>query len=126
MDLATLVLPTVTIDILHPATGEPTGLRITLRHKDCPQVKSVVKKYTQKLITSRRQRLTVDELTEQEIEILIAVVESWEWGGSAKWHGKKPDISEVRAVLSEPGAAFIRQQIDDSLSDANLFTNASA
>ncbi len=127
MDLATLTTDLATIDILMPGKNEPTGLKITLRSKDSDEIKAVNRRWQQKALKGGRNRMTVEDIEANTLEILCAAVASWEWTGKAMWDGRKPECTpeNVKKVLEHKGAWFIRDQIDQALADERLFSTAS-
>jgi len=127
MDLATLTIDQATIDILMPGRNEPTGLKVTVRSKDSDEVKATLRRQQAKALKGGRNRLSPEDIEVNTLEILCASVASWEWTGSAKWDGQKPDCTpeSVKAILADRRAWFIRDQIDQALADERLFSSAS-
>ena len=125
MDLGTIALNSATIEILHPATREPVGVQVTLRSRHSDEIKAVERKYQQKVLRSGRGELNVKDIEAQTLDILVAAVEDWVWSKDTKWDGKSPTVADVRTILADKRAAFIRDQIDRALADEALFTNAS-
>lgn len=125
MDLGAIALNSATIEILHPATREPVGVRVVLRSRHSDEIKAVERKYQQKVLRSGRGELNVKDIEAQALDMLVAAVENWEWSKEAKWDEKTPTIGDVKTILADKRAAFIRDQIDRALADEALFTNAS-
>lgn len=125
MDLGAIALPSATIEILHPATREPVGVKVVLRSRHSDEIKAVERKYQQKVLRSGRGELNVKDIEAQTLDMLVAAVEDWTWSKDAKWDGKAPTLADVRTILADKRAAFIRDQIDRALADEALFTNAS-
>jgi len=125
MDLKSIALPRATIEILHPNLREPVGVQVTLRSRHSDEIKAVERRYQQKVLRSGRGELNVKDIEAQTLDILVAAVEDWVWSKDTKWDGESPTVADVKTILADKRAAFIRDQIDRALADEALFTNAS-
>lgn len=112
MDISNIVANSRTIDILHPATGAPTGLKITLLPRTDEKVERAQRAILNRRLSSRKANVTAEQVEAEGIELLIAGIEDWEWGGDAKFEGDKPEFTPeiARKVLNT--AKWIKAQID--------------
>ena len=127
MDFSTLVAETRTIDINHPVTLEPIGLKIDLLPTTSKQVRDVQRKHANENIKNRFKTTTAEKLEANALDILVAATAGWTWGEGADWKGGKPELTpeNVREVYKK--APWIRKQVDEALGDdAEFFRDANA
>lgn len=119
-DIATIVPTTRTIDILHPATKEPIGLRIDLRPESHPAVREAVRKITNDRL-NLRGKLSAERMEANRLEVLIASIDGWSWEGDTTFEGEKLAFAEpnVRKVLKK--LPWIRDQVDIALAETEEF-----
>lgn len=119
-DIATIVPTTRTIDILHPATKEPIGLRIDLRPESHPAVRDAVRKITNDRL-NLRGKLSAERMEANRLEVLIASIDGWSWEGDTTFEGEKLAFAEpnVRKVLKK--LPWIRDQVDIALAETEEF-----
>ena len=112
MDLSTLVPVERTVDVLHPKTGQPTGLKLTLAHESDPRVMEAARKVYDEARTNggmdpdRGRKLT------------MAHVVDWQWTGEATFNGERPHFSpeKLAEVCKVPpvATAIFRAVSDDA------------
>lgn len=110
MDLSTLIPVERTVEVLHPKTREPTGLKLTLAHESDPRVMEA----TRKIFDEARTKGDVDP--NRGRKLTMAHVVGWEWSGEATFNGEKPTFSpEALANVCEvpPVASAIFKAIGD-------------
>ena len=119
-DIATIVPTTRTIDILHPATKEPIGLRIDLRPESHPSVREAVRKITNDRL-NLRGKLSAERMEANRLDVLIASIDGWCWEGDTTFEGEKLAFAEpnVRKVLKK--LPWIRDQVDIALAETEEF-----
>lgn len=122
MDLAGIKPSTVDVEIIHPGTGEATGLVITVKSTEDDSVKRLQRSQINRRLKSRDKKLSVEKIEEESNAVICAAVAGWTWGGDAKWNGKKPEftpenVAEVLAV------EWIRKQVKTVLDEeADFFS----
>ncbi|MCD9096198.1 hypothetical protein [Luteimonas fraxinea] len=101
MDLSTLVPVERTVDVLHPKTKQPTGLKLTLAHESDPRVIEA----TRKVFDEAREKGDVDP--DRGRKLTMAHVVGWEWTGEATFNGERPTFSPetLAAVCKVPPVA---------------------
>lgn len=123
-DISSIVAAPRTVDIKHPATGEPIGLKVTLRPDSSDEVQAAKRK----LINERLQRdvkVTAERLENNRNLLLESAVSGWEWEGDLTFDGSKPEFTSanLRKVLKK--LHWVRDQIDAELgNDAAFFENS--
>lgn len=110
-----------TVEINHPGTGEPIGLRVTMRPESAPEVEAVRRKWLNEKLQRRSGRMTAERLEELQIALITAAVTGWEWGGELTFEGEKPEFSDanLRKVLKKLG--WVKSQLDEELGDEAAF-----
>ena len=111
MDLNILSDITRTIDIKHPGTKEPIGLRVELVSQENP-----VYKAARRVILNERMKMEPDAVTpefleNQTVSLLASAFKSWEWLGDACFNGEKLECTpaNIKKLL---GVGWIKNQID--------------
>ncbi len=125
MDISTLVAAPRVVDIKHPATGAPIGLKVTLRPDSAPEVLAEKRK----LLNERLRhdvKATAERLEENSLTLLGAAVAGWEWEGDLTFEGSKPDFTpaNLRKVLVK--LRWVREQLDDEFGEDAAFFESSA
>jgi len=124
-DISSIVAAPRVVDIKHPATGEPIGLKVTL----LPVSDSKVQSAQRRLINDRLQRHdkpTAEKMEQNKLALLEAAVSDWTWEGDLTFEGGKPEFtpSDLRKVLKK--LPWVRDQIDIELGNEAAFFEASA
>ena len=120
-DISSIVPNERTIEIKHPATGEPIGLSINLLPASAPPVLAAQRK----MINDRLQRnskTTAESMEQNRLALIESAVNGWSWRGDLTFEGKKPEFTpeNLRKVLKK--LTWLRDQIDQELgNDAAFF-----
>lgn len=127
MDITKIAPSTFKLALKHPATAEFLGLTIELASTYDARFKTVERSITDKAMTKRIRGKTMksDEIDENRIKLIASVIIGWEWSnaddgtpGSFAGEQLKFSPANVEKLLS---VDFIRDQIDESLSDVTNF-----
>ena len=112
---------TATVTILHPGTGDPTSIKITVASMDSEKYKQISMKVQNeqlKYAMKNRGKTTAERIASNSLEILVWVTVAWE--GLAEGDKPVPCTPEnVRRVYTE--LPFIREQVDEFLGDRRNF-----
>lgn len=127
MDLSNLKPEARTVEIKHPRTDEPIGIRVTLLPDSDPKVKAVRRKRMDANLASRRNKFTAAQLEAFTTDLLVAAIAGWEWygkgddGNGLTFKGAKPEFTDenVRAVVKE--LDWFRDQLNAELGDDAAF-----
>ncbi|MCD1266072.1 hypothetical protein B5M44_19175 [Shinella sumterensis] len=126
MDLLTLQPNTLTVDLKHPATGEPLGVTVELRSLESDEVKAVERSIKNRALKSGRNAVSAEKIDDNTAALLSAAIVSWTFSGDANLGGdKKPACTDAnkRKLLAVPAIA---KQIDQALGDEAAFFASSA
>lgn len=121
MDLFSIKpVDTVRVDIRHPATDEPTGLVVYLRHRTSREVQAVTNAFQREVAKLRTRQAPPEMLQRFVTDQIVAAVASWEWTGAANLNGDRPALTEakLREVLS---IDWIREQLAAGFTDESQF-----
>lgn len=123
MDFSEVKLSERVIDILHPKTGEESGIKVTLLSIEDAKLKRVKRKIRdERMRLEARGKSFKSEDEEENLDnLLFAAMTGWSWGGEAVWRGEKPEfnLKNVRDVF-ENFVSF-RQQIAEAVEDTSAF-----
>lgn len=125
MDISTIVETNRTVDILHPATHEPTGIKIEVAPMTSPAVKAVERKWANENYRTRFKTLTAEKAEAQRLDVLVAATAGWSWGGNTNFEGEKPDFTPENVRRVYRALPWLRRQVDDALGeDSEFFRSA--
>jgi len=120
MDLSTLVPVERTVDVLHPKTNQPTGLKLTLAHESDPRVMEAARKIYDEARTAGANG-GVDP--DRGRKLTMTHVVGWEWGldhegepSFFKEPGNTPGFSQealAEVCKIPPVAAAIYRAVSD-------------
>lgn len=113
MDLSNIVAVGRTVDILHPKTKEPVGLKVDLLPDTDEKVEAARRKIQNRRLASRSIKVTAEQMDAEGIELLSAAITGWEWCGELTFRGEKPECTpeNVRRVLK--ALPWVKKQIDE-------------
>lgn len=123
-DISSISPGTNVVEIVHPHTGDPIGLKITLRSQHSAEVQAVNRRITNDRLRTRSKNITAEKLEAAGIEVLTAAIVKWEWEGDASFGGEKLECNpqNIRRVMRE--APWIKAQVDDAFgNEAAFFSN---
>lgn len=116
-----------TLDLLHPETDQPVGIKIKVRSAASDEAMAVLRRQTNSLM-ERQQRnklIKAETVEEQELEKAVSYVASWDWGSNT-YEGSVPDSSPdtVLKIMREQG--WIYSQVVGAARSITNFTATSA
>lgn len=118
----------IEIEITHPATSKPLGLKVRVASYQSERAKAVQRRLANRSLKERsrnpKKASTVEELEEHSNEILASVVLGWS-GFELKGKPLECNRENVLSVLNNPDLWFIREQIDKAADDITSFMPAS-
>lgn len=90
------------LEVEHPATGRPIGIKIMLRSAGSEEAMKVVREQTNAILAKQQRRKVIgaDQIEESELDQAVSYVASWDWGSNT-YENKKPesDAATVKAIL---------------------------
>jgi len=124
MDISSIAPKSRTVDITHPVTGEPVGIKFVLLPDSDEKVKKAKRVIQNRQLQSRKLNITAEQLEANSLDLLVAAIDSWEWTGDAEFRGEKPEFTaaNVRTVLRD--VDWIRKQVDRELGNEEAFFEA--
>jgi hypothetical protein len=108
----------------HPVTEEPLGIIFMIRSAESNEVKKTIRQHGDRLLASRKKRLTASRVEAEYIDKAAAAIASWDWG-SQQWKGGRPELTfdTAREVVEEAG--WIYDQIAVASEDRANFMRSS-
>lgn len=102
MDLLKLVPNTITVDLRHPGTDAPLGVKVELQSLESDEVKAVERTLKNKALRGGRNNVTAERIDDNTVAILSAAIVSWTWSKPELSPEKKNDAGVVvPAVFGE-------------------------
>jgi hypothetical protein len=117
MDILDIKPTTVFLDLKHPHSGEPVGIRVELQSLSSPAVRAVEKRIQNKALRSGRNGMNADKVERNTHEILSAAIVGWEFAEGVTLGGKKNPPCTEETKLEFVKHAWIAKQLDDRLGD---------
>ena len=106
MEISGLVSPETLfeLDVEHPATGKPVGIKVMLRSAGSEEAMKVVRRQTDGILARQQKRkvMTAEAIEENEIDQAVSYVASWDWGENT-YQGETPkaDAATVKRILQK-------------------------
>lgn len=122
MDISSIQPKSRKIEIIHPTTEEPIGVRFFLLPDTDPKVKKVQRDIQNRQFNKRKGKITAEQIEANNMERLVSAVDGWEWyGEGVNFEGEIPEFTEenVRRVLKK--VPFIKEQVMDEFNDREAF-----
>lgn len=128
MDVATLVNYEFLydLDIRHPTTDEPIGVKMKIRSSGSDQAKAILRKHTDKNLERRiKGRMPKSEQMEtEELERVASYIAGWDWGEN-NFHGEVPVLTMKKAVQILDELGWMYGQIKEAAENVTNFSQAS-
>lgn len=111
------------LELLHPGTEEPLGVRFWMRSIDSAKAERVLLENTDKQIErfAKRKLPTATQGKKGELERLAACVARWEWGEHT-FEGTKPELSLATAVRVFEKMPWVERQAREAAESVKNFT----
>ena len=110
------------LELVHPQTGEPVGIRITIRGTDSDAYRRALlaqqRVSMERLTRNRKQRKTPEELEDESIDVLATLTTGW---APFNLEGKPYPYSHANAVALYRRFRWIREQADAFAGDRANF-----
>lgn len=90
-DITQLQLPERTLEIIHPGTNQPFGIRVTLMHINDERLAAVKRNILDRrlYLEARGKTFKATEIDENELNILFTGMVGWEWYNPTGVEGDK-------------------------------------
>ena len=126
MDILAIQPSTISVDIKHPATGAPIGLKVECVSLEDDRVKSVERAIKNRALRGGRNTVTAEKIEDNTVEILSAAIVAWKWvDGLTLGDLKNPHLTKIN-VGKLLAVGWIAKQIDTALGDEAAFFSSSA
>jgi hypothetical protein len=125
MDIALLVNSEdlFELKLVDPSSEEPLGIRFMVRSAESDSVKRISRQHSDKLLSSRKRKLTASKVEDELLDKAAAAIASWDWGDHS-WKGEKPELTfeKAREVVEEAG--WIYDQVSAASEERANFTKS--
>lgn len=122
MDLSEIKTTERVIEILHPKTDEPVGLRVSLLSINDPAMKAIKRRIQDEKTRLDRSGkiLKAERIEENQNELIFGAMTGWEWY-DATLNGKKPDFNKASVIHVLSTNEWIVDQLSKEISDEKAF-----
>ena len=130
MDLSTIKPSERTIEIEHPATGQPLGVRVTVVSLDDDRLKRTKRNITDESLKlqAKGKSFKVEELERNSKALLFGATTGWEWyspTGDKKdaptFEGSVPEYNQKNFYAVIDALPWFGEQIREALEDSKGF-----
>jgi len=123
MDLSAIKPVEHVLDIVHPGTNEPLGIKVSLLSLDDDAMKKVKRKIqdASNALARKGKSFSAEQVEENHNLLLFTAMTGWSWEGDANFHGEKPafTVAMVYKVFNE--LPWFRDQISEKVGDTKSF-----
>lgn len=111
------------IEIVHPKSGEPLGIKVTVLSLNDPKMASLKRRIiNQRLDLERRGKtFKADDIEENNVSLLIAAMVDWKWEGESTFMGEKPEFNEKNIKAVFKAIPWFKNQISEAVGDEESF-----
>lgn len=111
------------IDIVHPASGEPLGIKVTVLSLNDPKMSYLKRRIVNQRLELERRGKTfkADDIEENNVALLIAAMVDWKWEGDIDFQGEKPEFNEKNIKEVFKSLPWFKNQISEAVGDEESF-----
>lgn len=124
MDLSELKPSERIIEILHPKTEAPVGVRVTLISMEDHRLKKIKRRiHDEKLrLEIKGKNFKADDIEDNMNAIAFSAMLAWEWyGDDVKFRNAKPDFSQKNVFDVFETLPWFKQQVQEAVIDEKAF-----
>lgn len=140
MDISNIKTTERVLEILHPATKEQLGIRVTLMSLDDDRMKKTKRQITDRRLhlEARGKHFKADEIDDNRNNIAFGAMTGWEWyeqkeqkdangkivlpfREQPKFNGKVPDFNRANVSAVFDQLSWFREQIEEAISETKDF-----
>jgi hypothetical protein len=111
------------IDIVHPATEKPLGIKVSASSLDDEKMKKIRRRIQDDAINLQKKGKVFDaaQIDANRNLVCFSAMNSWVWEGDTTFHGEKPAFNQqtVYSVFNE--LPWFRDQIEEKVGDTKAF-----
>lgn len=112
------------VEITHPATKEPLGIRVSLMSIDDPRMKKLKRQITDRRLQleARGKHFKADDIDENRNALAFSAMTGWEWyGKDVSFKGNKPAFDRVSVYAVFDELTWFRDHIETEISETKDF-----
>jgi hypothetical protein len=124
MDLSTIKPSERILEIVHPSTGEPIGVRVTAISITDPSLKQAKKRILDRRLSleQKGKGFKADDIESNLSELLFASLTGWDWyGKDVSFHGEKPQFNKVNVTKVFQELEWFQTQVYDFVNETSAF-----
>lgn len=111
------------VDILHPKTKLPIGVKVTVLSIDDDSLTKLKRKIQDRKawLAQRGKILSAEEIEENGNALIFAAVTGWSWEPKANFHGEKPKFNKQNLLKIFSELKWFRDQLDEEIGTVESF-----
>lgn len=123
MDISKIIPVEKFVEILHPATEEKLGVKVSLVSVNSEKVKTVKRAVANANLKRQmnNKNIKIDEFEENVTSLLVACITSWDWYGDTTFNGKKPELNEKNIKEVFAALPWFKEQLVNAINDEKSF-----
>lgn len=137
MDLSQIKPSDRTIEIEHPANGQPIGLRVTLLSIEDDRLKRIKRQITDESLKlqSKGKAFKAEELERNTNMLMFTGTTGWEWynptgkegddgydpDAMANFHGEQPEYNQKNFLAVTGELSWVAAQIQEAIGETKAF-----
>lgn len=110
------------LELLHPGDQSPLGAYVGIIGQDSAEYRARQREFDREHLRAYQKKrnwiMTPEESDAQAIELLMSATKSFR---GLVLEGRDVDVSMARAIYSDPGYSWIREQVAAAMQDRNNF-----
>jgi hypothetical protein len=111
-----------TLEVLHPATEEPTGVQIDLLGTDSAVARQMRREFSRtrlkQLGRKGKLELTPEQVEREQVELLAALTTGWR---NLSWKGEPLEFSRANARMLYEALPWLRDQVQEHVGDLGAY-----
>lgn len=118
MDLSNLKPADRIIEIVHPATEENLGVRVTVMSITDERMAKIKRRFQDERLRleQRNKTFKAEEVENNLYELTAAAITSWEWyGPDVNFKGEKPNFDKYKAMQIFKELPWFHKQIQEAI-----------
>ncbi len=123
MDLNDLKPTERLVEILHPGTGEPIGIRVSIMSITDERMNKLRRKIQDERLRleTRGKNFKSDDVEENRNHLSFAAMTAWDWYGDITFDGVKPAFNQSQVSKVLTAFPWFRDQVEEAISDEKAF-----
>ena len=124
MDISGIKSSERIIEMMHPATKELLGIRVSLMSLDDPRMKKIKRKITDDRLhlEARGKHFKAEQIDDNRNALTFGAMTGWDWyGQDVTFKGQKPEFNRANVYSVFDELTWFRDQLDEEIGETKAF-----